>query len=251
LFCAKCGKELPTGAIVCPFCGTPVPGAQAATNQQAGGTGQTPPPAAPPMAEAKAAGFQMSTAFGDAIALATNPVAFMTKNKDLSVAVNTIMVNYVAILAVIPFIATLIGPLWYYHYSFLVGYAFTLAVLTYIFDVVAVYVVGYLIWKLAPTFGATTDQKKGTLLAAWIFTPAFLISILNIIPFIGWISFLGLLYGLYILYLGLPILTNTPKDRVMSYLVGVVVATIIVYAIVGAIVGAVTTAIFLTSFGFY
>jgi uncharacterized RDD family membrane protein YckC len=29
-FCAHCGKELPVGAIVCPYCGTPVPGAAAA-----------------------------------------------------------------------------------------------------------------------------------------------------------------------------------------------------------------------------
>jgi len=207
--------------------------------------GQTPPPT-----DAKAAGMKMSTAFGDSIALVTNPVAYMTKNKDLSVSVNTIIVNYVAVLAVIPFIATLIGPLWYYHYTFLYEYAFFLAVITYIFDVVGVFVVGFLIWKLAPTFGATTDQNKGTLLAAWIFTPAFLISILNIIPFIGWISFLGLLYGLYILYLGIPILTNTPKDKVVGYVIGVVIATIIVYAILGAIIGAVTAAIFLTTFYF-
>jgi uncharacterized RDD family membrane protein YckC len=29
-FCAHCGKELPAGAIVCPFCATPVAGAAAA-----------------------------------------------------------------------------------------------------------------------------------------------------------------------------------------------------------------------------
>jgi Yip1 domain len=187
---------------------------------------------------------KMSTAFGDAIALVTNPVGYMTKNKDLSVPVNTIIIQYVAVLAAIPFIAALIGPLWYYHYTFLYEYAFVLAVATYIFDVIGVFVVGFLIWKLAPTFGATTDQNRGTLLAAWIFTPAFLISILNIIPFIGWITFLGLLYGLYILYLGIPILTNTPKDKVIGYVIGVVIATIIVYAILGFIVGAVTVAAF-------
>jgi uncharacterized RDD family membrane protein YckC len=38
LFCAKCGKELPVGAIVCPYCATPVPGAA------------VPPPSAPPTA---------------------------------------------------------------------------------------------------------------------------------------------------------------------------------------------------------
>ena len=203
------------------------------------------------MAQTKAAGFTMGSAFGDAIALVTNPVAYMTKNKDVQVSVNTIIINYVAVLAAIPFIATLIGPLWYYHYSFLYEYAFADAVLTYIFDVIGVFVVGYIIWKLAPTFGASTDQVKGTLLAAWIFTPAFLISILDIIPFIGWITFLGLLYGLYILYLGIPILTNTPKDRTMGYVIGVVVATIIVYAVIGAIVAAVIVAAFGLGFYFY
>jgi hypothetical protein len=248
LFCAKCGKELPAGAIVCPFCGTPVSGA---TSQQSSGAGQMPPPSMSSTTEAKAAGFHMATAFSDALALVTNPLPFMNKNKDVNVSVNTIMINYVAILAVIPFIATLIGPIWYYHFGLLYEYAFTLAVMTYIFDVAGVYIVGFLIWKLAPTFGSTTDQRKGTLMAAWIFTPAFLISILNIIPFIGWISFLGLLYGLYILYLGLPVLTNTPKDKVMSYVIGVVVATIIVYAILSAIIGGVTAVVFLRSFYYY
>ena len=28
-FCSHCGRELPVGAIVCPYCGTPVPGASA------------------------------------------------------------------------------------------------------------------------------------------------------------------------------------------------------------------------------
>lgn len=248
-FCAKCGKELPTGAIVCPFCGTPVPGA--AQPQQTGGTGQAPPASSTPMPEGKAAGFKMGTAFSDAIALVTSPLAFMNKNKDTNVSTNTIMINYVAIIALIPFAAGLLGYLWYFNYSFLYEYAFTYAVLTYIFDLVAVYVVGFLIWKLAPTFGSTTDQRKGTLIAAWIFTPAFLISILTIIPFIGWIVFLGLLYGLYILYLGLPVLTNTPKDKVMGYVIGVLIATIVVYAIVGAIIGFATAAIFVRTLYFY
>jgi uncharacterized RDD family membrane protein YckC len=29
-FCSHCGKELPVGAVVCPYCATPVPGASAA-----------------------------------------------------------------------------------------------------------------------------------------------------------------------------------------------------------------------------
>jgi uncharacterized RDD family membrane protein YckC len=41
-FCAHCGKELPTGAIVCPYCGTPVPGAQGAPQAQSQGAGAAP-----------------------------------------------------------------------------------------------------------------------------------------------------------------------------------------------------------------
>jgi len=193
----------------------------------------------------------MASAFSDAIALVTNPQAFMQKNKDVSVSVNTIMINYVAVLAVIPFIAVFLGPLWYYHFSSLVAFAFTWAVLTYIFDLIGVFVTGFIIWKLAPTFGANITQARGTLISAWILTPAFLISILNIIPFIGWITFLGFLYGIYILYLGLPILTNTPKDKVVPYVIGAVIAAIVVYVVLSAIVGIAVDAAFVRSIGYY
>jgi hypothetical protein len=175
----------------------------------------------------------------------------MQKNKDVSASIRDIMVNYVAVLAAIPFIAVLLGSLWYYSFASLVAYAFTFAVLTYIIDLIGVFITGYIIWKLAPTFGTTTTQTRGVLISAWIFTPAFLISILDIIPFIGWITFLGLLYGIYILYLGLPVLTNTPKDKVVGYVVGVLIAAIIVYAILSVIVGAIAGAIFLRSIIYY
>lgn len=193
----------------------------------------------------------MAGAFSDAIGLVTNPLAFMQKNKDVSVSVNTIMINYVAVLDIIPFIAVLLGPLWYYHFSSLVAFAFTWAVLTYIFDLIGVFVTGFIIWKLAPTFGASMTQARGTLIAAWILTPAFLISILDIIPFISWITFLGIIYGIYILYLGLPILTNTPKDKVVPYMIGVLIAALVVYVVLSAIVGIAVDAAFVRSIGYY
>jgi hypothetical protein len=205
---------------------------------------------APSETQVKTATFRMGSAFGDAIALVTSPLAFMQKNRDVSVSVNTIMVNYVAVLDVIPFIAALIGPLWYYHFGSLVAYSVTFAILTYVFDLIGVYVTGYIIWKLAPTFGATLDQARGTLIAAWILTPAFLIAILDVVPFIAWLTFLGILYGMYILYLGLPVLTNTPKDKVVPYVIGVLIASIIVYVVLATIVGIAADAAFAASIGY-
>ena len=166
------------------------------------------------------------------------------------------MINYVAVLAAIPFIATLIGDSWYYGFfsvfgAFGFGYVFVLALLTYILDIVAVFVVGYIIWKLAPSFGTSTTQIRATRMAAYIFTPAFLISIVNIIPFLGFLSFLGLLYGLYIMYMGFPILTSAPKDKVLGYVIVTVILTLVVYAVIGAVIGAIVSAWILGAFGFF
>jgi len=188
----------------------------------------------------------ISSTFKNAIALVSNPVSYMKEHKDAALPVNTVLINYVAVLAAIPFIATLLGDLWYYSgYAGLYGYVFVEAILIYILDVAAVFIIGMVIWKLAPTFGTTTDQARATMLSAYIFTPVFLISILDIIPYIGWITFVGLLYGLYILYLGIPVLFNTPADKTLSYTIGVVVASFVVLAIVYGIVDAITVAIFI------
>jgi len=192
-----------------------------------------------------------------AIALVRNPVGYITANRDTSATVRGIMVNYVAVLAAIPFIATLIGDLWYYNlfvpFGFVgsfVAYAFVAAFLTYILDIIGVYVVGLVIGMLAPSFGSSTDRIKSLRLAAFIFTPAFLIGILDIIPLLGVLTILGVLYGLYILYLGLPIMLGTPKERVVTYVVAVIIATFIVYVIIGVIISAVTAAAFHLGFGF-
>jgi hypothetical protein len=204
-----------------------------------------------------AGNFIMNT-INSAIALARNPVAFITEHKDTPATVKEIMINYVAVLAAIPFLATLIGDLWYYSLflprgfagSF-VAYAFTQAVLGYVLGVAAVYVISIVIKILAPTFNSSVDQIKSLKLAAYIYTPVFLIGVLNIIPLLGVLTILGVLYGLYILYLGLPILLGTAKDRVVTYVVAVVVVTLIIYVVIGVIIGLVTAAIFLASFGYF
>ena len=170
----------------------------------------------------------------------------MKQNSGQDVPVNKTLMGYVVILAVIPFIATLIGDLWYYHVAGFYAYAVGIAILTYILDVAGVFIIGFIIWKLAPNFGTTTTQAKATLLAAFAYTPVFLLSIFDIIPFIGLITILGLLYGLYILYIGLPIMLSTPSDRVLVYVVVIIVVTFVVYAVIGGIIAAVAAAFFLS-----
>jgi Yip1 domain len=193
-----------------------------------------------------------------AIELVKSPVSYVTAHKDDPATVNDIMIRWVVVLALIPFVATLIGDLWYYSLFSLfrfsgsyAAYAFVHAILIFILDVIAVYIVGIVIKFLAATFNSKVDQIMSLKLAAFIFTPVFLIGALDIIPPLGFLGFLGALYGLYILYLALPIMLGTPKDKVIPYVIGVVVATFVVYAVIGVIIAVITTAIFLASFGFF
>jgi hypothetical protein len=245
MFCPKCGTANKDDAAFCSSCGTDLKIASTSSP----GASYTPPPefSLGPIPSGPAA-FTMATAFTNAINLLKNPAAFMRQNKDNAVPVNSLMINYVVVLAAIPFVATLVGDLWYYAYRAAYGYAFAVAIATYVLDVAAVYVIGMIIWKLGPNFGTTTGQAKATLLAALVYTPVFFISILTIIPFIGWITFLGLLYGLYVLYLGLPIVLGTPPGKEMGYIIAIVVVAIIVYAVIGAIIGAITAVFFLRTF---
>jgi hypothetical protein len=180
---------------------------------------------------------EMKAVFKNAIALVKNPVGYMTQNKDQAVSVNSMMINYVAILALIPLVGRLLGDLIYYSGAGdVVGYAVAGAIVSYILDLISVFVIGIVIWKLAPTFKTSTNQAKATTLAAFVFTPVFLIGILSFIPFLGILSFLGLLYGLYILYKGLPIMLNTPADKTVTYVIAVLIASIIILAIISLII---------------
>jgi hypothetical protein len=52
------------------------------------------------------------------------------------------------------------------------------------------------------------------------------------------------------MYLGLPVMMNTPKDKVVGYIIVTAIATLVVYAVIGAIIGAIVAAWVLTTFGF-
>jgi uncharacterized membrane protein len=56
--------------------------------------------------------------------------------------------------------------------------------------------------------------------------------ILSIVPALGVLGFVGSLYGLYLMYLGLPHIMKTPQDKVVGYLVVSIIAVIAIYWII-------------------
>jgi hypothetical protein len=179
-------------------------------------------------------------------------------NRDTPATRNQILINYVGVLAAITFIATLIGDIIVYSVLGIYGYgglaiagAFVGAILAYILYVIGVFVVGIIIKSLASNFRSQPNDINALKLSSYMFTPFFLASIAYIIPIVGgFIAFLGLLYGLYILYKGLPIMMATPQDQQLTYTIVTVIVSIVVFVIIGVIVGIIAAVIVGAAIGF-
>ena len=110
------------------------------------------------------------------------------------------------------------------------------------------FVLGLIIDALAPTFGGQKDPSQALKLAVYSYTPAWLAGILNIIPLFG--AFLGLLaglYAIYLLYIGIPILMKSPDEKAVPYTLVVFVCAIGVAIVFGLITAAILGAAVLGS----
>jgi hypothetical protein len=157
----------------------------------------------------------------------------------------TLILNYVlplaAFAAVMHFISiSLIGTRGVFGAVFHMPmmWGLVMAVYQFVMAVIAVFVIGFIIDALAPTFGGQKNLDQAIKVAAYSFTAGWIGSVFGILPWIGWL--LGLLmglYGLYLLYLGLPRLMKNPPDKSIGYTALVVVAAIVVMVIIAMVGG--------------
>ena len=117
-----------------------------------------------------------------------------------------------------------------------VGSAITGAIVSYVLTLAGVYVLALVIDALAPTFNGTKNQIQALKVAAYSSTASWLAGIFALIPGLRFLMILGL-YNLYLLYLGLPVLTKSPKEKALSYTVVVVLAAIVLFMVTGLIAG--------------
>ena len=105
------------------------------------------------------------------------------------------------------------------------------AVVSYILSLVGVYVIAFIIDALAPTFSGEKNMNQALKVAAYSYTPGWIVGIFAIIPALSILGILGL-YGLYLLYLGLPVLMKSPQEKSLGYTVVVVIAAIIIFIVI-------------------
>lgn len=162
--------------------------------------------------------------------------------------VKTLYLSYIMILAAIPAIATIISSLLIGGMVGAVagraglgagmtgGFAVGHALVSYVITLVVIFVVALIVDALAPTFGGTKSQINALKLVAYSATAGWIASIATVIPILGWIiAIIGSLYGIYLLYLGLPVLMKCPQDKAVVYLVVVVIVYLVLSWILSAI----------------
>jgi hypothetical protein len=118
-----------------------------------------------------------------------------------------------------------------------VGAGLTSTVVYYVLSLVGVFLVALIVEALAPTFGGEKNRVQALKVVAYAFTASWVASIIGIVPGLGLIAALaGLIYGLYLLNLGLPFTMKCPPEKSLGYTIVTVIAAIIVEIVLGIII---------------
>src|SRR6185369_13148047 len=88
-----------------------------------------------------------------------------------------------------------------------------------------------LIDALAPTFGGRKDFIRAFKVAAYAPTAIWVAGVFSLLPVLSALTILGL-YSLYLFYLGLPALMRTPPEKVIGYVLAVIVCAFIVWLLI-------------------
>lgn len=165
-----------------------------------------------------------------------SPREALTAVKVEPLAMEDVMKNYVAIIAAIPAAAAFIGLIGRTGFFRIIGFV----VVSYLLNLLAVFIFGKILNALAPKFNSMQNDIDAFKLSVYAFTPGFVAGVFNINPALSILAFLGWLYGLYVLYLGIPVLMETPGEKVLPYAVVSIVLQVIVMVLISLLATAIT-----------
>jgi len=115
------------------------------------------------------------------------------------------------------------------------------SVLTFVMGLIGLYLVGLIINMLASPFGGRQDRRQALKTAAYALTPAWLGTALTFLPMGSLLQLFAGIYGIYVLYLGLPVMMRGKQASTGGYTTSVVACTIgvgILFGIAAVVVGA-------------
>lgn len=159
-----------------------------------------------------------------------------------STDVGTLLRDYAAPLSAIPAICGWLGGSVVGYGLFRVGLIRGLvnAIVSWAFGLVGCWLAAMVIEKLAPNFGSRGNTAQALKMVVYASTPVWIAGLLYLIPPLAVVVLIAAFYALYLYYLGLPIVMQTPADKVIPYIVVSAVVVVVVMIVAASIAGAIT-----------
>jgi uncharacterized membrane protein len=156
--------------------------------------------------------------------------------------VGALLRDYAAPLSAIPVFCGWIGGSVIGYGSFRVGLVrgFANAVVSWLFGLVGCWLAAIVIEKLAPSFASRGSTAQALKLVVYASTPVWLAGVLDLVPPLAVLILIAALYGLYLFYVGLPIVMHTPADKVIPYIAVSAIAVIVAMVVAGFFASAIT-----------
>ncbi len=119
-----------------------------------------------------------------------------------------------------------------------VGAGLTSMVVGYALALVMVYVMGWIVDALAPTFGGQKNNVQGLKVVAYAYTASWVAGIGAIVPGLGFlITIAGAIYSIYLMYLGLPPTMKCPPEKAAGYTAVAIIIAIVLGFVTAMVVG--------------
>lgn len=110
-------------------------------------------------------------------------------------------------------------------------------VVGYVLSLLGVFLAAFIVDKLAPSFQSSGGLVQALKMVAYPSTASWVAGVLQLVPVLGALALLAALYGIYLFYLGLPLVMKTPRDKVIPYMVVSAIVIIVISFVTASISG--------------
>ena len=156
--------------------------------------------------------------------------------KDEAATSRDLIFGYLAVLAVIPAVASIIGMSAVGTFRLSLVSSLSRAVIQYVLTLIGIYILGLIINTLASSFSGVKNEIQALKVAVYCATPSLVAGILYIVPALSVLAMIAGLYGFYLLYLAIPIMMGCPEEKALGYTVVVIIVNIVVSVIIAGLV---------------
>jgi hypothetical protein len=162
---------------------------------------------------------------------------------------NEVIMQYALPLTLLVALASLLGGLLFTKSMLQLSFMHVLlsSVVAFIVTFVGMYISAFVVNELAPSFGTVKDLDKVFCLVVYSFIPMWVAGMITgLIPKLWILSLFGF-YGIYVMWLGAPVITETPDDKKAGFVVVSVLIILGIYIVLSLILAAIISSLFITN----